>query len=159
MNNTILYFHTLQTVHLPLAFLSHLSSLLPFLKTIPKTKQKKNSRTVGTSHKKVFKRKTSTCRDETLKNQPNKMGTTPQHIHAIVTSPSSHRHCRIARPPRPPYYMDTCTHTPCHYIHTPYHYILITLSLTSVHILEFLPKKFTKNQVYFYNFTKRQFSS
>ena len=30
--------------------------------------------------------KTSACRDETLKNQPNKMGMTPQHIHTIPTS-------------------------------------------------------------------------
>ena len=30
--------------------------------------------------------KTSACRDETLKNQPNKMGTIPQHIHTIPTS-------------------------------------------------------------------------
>ena len=30
--------------------------------------------------------KTSACRDGTLKNQPNKMGTTPQHIHTIPTS-------------------------------------------------------------------------
>ena len=30
--------------------------------------------------------KTSGCRDGTLKNQPNKMGTTPQHIHTIPTS-------------------------------------------------------------------------
>ena len=30
-----------------------------------------------TSHKKVFQMKTSACRDGTLKNQPNKMGTTP----------------------------------------------------------------------------------
>ena len=41
---------------------------------------------ICTSHKKVFRMKTSTCRDETLKNQPNKMGTTPQHIHTIPTS-------------------------------------------------------------------------
>ena len=27
--------------------------------------------------------KTSACRDGTFKNQPNKMGTTPQHIHTI----------------------------------------------------------------------------
>ena len=33
-----------------------------------------------TSHKKVFRMKTSACRDGTLKNQPNKMGTTLQHI-------------------------------------------------------------------------------
>ena len=33
-----------------------------------------------TSHKKVFQMKTSACRDGTLKNHPNKMGTTPQHI-------------------------------------------------------------------------------
>ena len=39
-----------------------------------------------TSHKKVFRMKTSTCRDGTLKNQPNKMGTTPQHIYTIPTS-------------------------------------------------------------------------
>ena len=26
------------------------------------------------------------CRDGTLKNQPNKMGTTPQHIYTIPTS-------------------------------------------------------------------------
>ena len=30
--------------------------------------------------------KTSACRDVTLKNQPNKMGTTPQHIYTIPTS-------------------------------------------------------------------------
>ena len=30
--------------------------------------------------------KTSTCRDETLKTQLYKMGTTPQHIHTIPTS-------------------------------------------------------------------------
>ena len=30
--------------------------------------------------------KTSACRDGTLKNQPNKMGTAPQHIHTIPTS-------------------------------------------------------------------------
>ena len=30
--------------------------------------------------------KTSACRDGTFKNQPNKMGTTPQHIHTIPTS-------------------------------------------------------------------------
>ena len=60
--NTVLCLHTLQTMHLPLAFLSHLSSLLPLLKM---TKKKKNP--AGTSHKKVF---TSACRDGTLKNQP-----------------------------------------------------------------------------------------
>ena len=35
---------------------------------------------------KVFQVKTSTCRDGTLKNQPNKMAMTPQHIHTIPTS-------------------------------------------------------------------------
>ena len=35
VNNTILYFHTLQSVHLPFPT----SLLLPFLKTIPKKKQ------------------------------------------------------------------------------------------------------------------------
>ena len=30
--------------------------------------------------------KTSACRDGTLKNQPNKMGTTPQHIYTIPTA-------------------------------------------------------------------------
>ena len=75
MNNTVLCFHTLQTMHLPLAFFSHLSSLLLiFLK-----------KTI-TSHKKVFRKKTSACRDGTLKNQPNKMGMTPQHIHTTPTS-------------------------------------------------------------------------
>ena len=77
VNNTIVYFHTLQSVHL---LLSHLPSLLPFLKTIPKKKQQEKGL------KKVFQRKTSACRDETLKNQPNKMQTTPQHIHTIPTS-------------------------------------------------------------------------
>ena len=41
---------------------------------------------IAKSHKNVFRMKTSTCRDEMLKNQPNKMGTTPQHIHTIPTS-------------------------------------------------------------------------
>ena len=38
------------------------------------------------SHKKVFSTKTSTCRDGTLKNQPNKIGTTPQYFYTIPTS-------------------------------------------------------------------------
>ena len=38
------------------------------------------------SHKKVFWMKTSACRDGTLKNQSNKIGTTPQHIYIIPTS-------------------------------------------------------------------------
>ena len=80
MNNTVLCFHTLEIMHLPLAFLTHLSSLLLFLKPI------KIKKTAGTGQKKVFQMKTSACRDETLKNQPNKMGTTPQHIHTIPTS-------------------------------------------------------------------------
>ena len=114
MDNTILYFHTLQTVHLPLAFLSHLSSLLPFLTikrhilltrdsdtTTPNAgaqykfvipvfcKQSYCEAYVGyriTSHKKVFRIKASACRDGTLKNQPNKTGMTPQCIHTIPTS-------------------------------------------------------------------------
>ena len=67
--------HTLQTMHLPLACLSYLLLLL-------KSNEKKAA---GTSHKKVFQMKTSACRDGTLKNQPNKMGTTPQHIYTIPT--------------------------------------------------------------------------
>ena len=74
MNNTVLHV-CIRTMHLPHTFLSHLSSLLLFLKN-----------TAGTSHKKVFRMKTSACRDGTLKNQPNKMGTTPQRIHTIPTS-------------------------------------------------------------------------
>ena len=35
---------------------------------------------------KVFWTKTGACRDGTLKNQPNKMGMTPQHFHTIPTS-------------------------------------------------------------------------
>ena len=38
------------------------------------------------SHKKVFLMKASTCRDGTLKNQPTKIGTALQYIHAIPTS-------------------------------------------------------------------------
>ena len=38
------------------------------------------------SHKNVFRMKTSACRDGTLKNQPNKMRMTPQHIHTVPTS-------------------------------------------------------------------------
>ena len=41
---------------------------------------------IYTSHKKVFRMKTSACRDGTLKNQPNKMGTTPQYIYTIPIS-------------------------------------------------------------------------
>ena len=39
-----------------------------------------------TSHKKVCQMQTSTCRDEILKNQPNKTGTTPQYFYTIPTS-------------------------------------------------------------------------
>ena len=56
-----------------------------FSLTISK-KQFQKKKTAGTSHKKVFQGKTSACRDGTLKNQPNKMGMTPQHIHTIPTS-------------------------------------------------------------------------
>ena len=76
MNNTILYFHNLQSVHL-------LSPPL-FSLTISKNNSEKKRST--NKSQKVFQRKTSTCRDGTLKNQPNKMGTTPQHIHTIPTS-------------------------------------------------------------------------
>ena len=38
------------------------------------------------SHKKVCQTQTSTCRDEILKNQPNKTGTTPQYFYTIPTS-------------------------------------------------------------------------
>ena len=48
-----------------------------------KQPQKKATKT---SHKKVCQTQTSTCRDETLKNQPNKMGTTPQYFYTIPTS-------------------------------------------------------------------------
>ena len=34
----------------------------------------------------VFRMKTSACRDETLKNQPNYMRMTPQHCRTILTS-------------------------------------------------------------------------
>ena len=44
--------------------------------------KKKNSRNKS---QEVFQMKTSTCRDGTFKNQPNKMGT-PQYIHTIPTS-------------------------------------------------------------------------
>ena len=42
--------------------------------------------TTETSHKKVCQTQTSTCRDEILKNQPNKTGTTPQYFYTIPTS-------------------------------------------------------------------------
>ena len=62
-------------------FTDHASSpCLPFPPlfslTIPGRKK-----TAGTSHKKAFLMKTNACRDGTLKNQPNKVGTTPQHMH------------------------------------------------------------------------------
>ena len=64
-----------------LYFTDHASSpRLPFPPLFSLTISKK--KTAGTSHKNVFRMKTSTC----LKNQPNKMGTTPQHIHTIPTS-------------------------------------------------------------------------
>ena len=63
----------------PLA--SHLSSLLQFLYT-QQYRQKSNRN----KSQNVFWMKTSACRDETLKNQPNKMGMTPQYFHTIPTS-------------------------------------------------------------------------
>ena len=50
-------------MHLPFVLPSHLSSLLPFRKTI----QKQTKKMTGTSHKKVYRMKTSTCRNGTLK--------------------------------------------------------------------------------------------
>ena len=38
------------------------------------------------SHKKVCQTQTSTCRDESVKNQPNKTGTTLQYFYTIPTS-------------------------------------------------------------------------
>ena len=59
---------------------SHRPPILPlFSFTIPKKKNRNKSQ-------KSFLMKTSACRDGTLKNQPNKMGTTPQHFHIIPTS-------------------------------------------------------------------------
>ena len=61
-------------MHLPLAFLTSLLSVFNL---------KKQQEQVT---KLFFQMKTSACRDGTLENQPNKMGTTPQHIHTIPTS-------------------------------------------------------------------------
>ena len=69
---------TLQTMPLLLGLPSHLSSPLPFLLW-----QKKPA---GASHQKVFVRKTSACKDGTLKNQPNKMGITQQFFQTEHTS-------------------------------------------------------------------------
>ena len=63
-----------------------------------KTKQNQQ-KTKQTSHKKVFSMKTNTCRDGTLKNQPNKIGTTPQYFYTIPTScailPTMHCVCYL----------------------------------------------------------------
>ena len=48
--------------------------------------QQQQKKTTETSHKKVCQTQTSTCRDEILKNQPNKTGTTPQYFYTIPTS-------------------------------------------------------------------------
>ena len=45
--------------------------------------RKKNK---ANKQQKRFQLKTSTCRDGTLKNQPNKIGTTPQYFYTIPTS-------------------------------------------------------------------------
>ena len=50
------------------------------------TQQQQKKKTTETSHKKVCQIQTSTCRDEILKNQPNKTGTTPQYFYTIPTS-------------------------------------------------------------------------
>ena len=75
---SLLYTFILYRLHLPLACLS---SLLPFLKTKKINQQEQVA--------KIFQMKTSKCntvyRNGTLKNQPNKMGMTPQHIHTIPT--------------------------------------------------------------------------
>ena len=65
MNKKFVYFHALQTMHFPHGLPSHLSFL---------TKKKPTE----TSHNKVFGLKTSACRYETLKKQPNWMGMIPQ---------------------------------------------------------------------------------
>ena len=65
-------------MHLPFGLPSHLSSLLPFLSNITN-----NATERYTQVTKVFWMKTSTCRDGTLKNQPNYMAMTLQHFHTI----------------------------------------------------------------------------
>ena len=68
-------------------FTDHASS--PCLPLFSLTISKK--KTVGTSHKNTFRMKTSACRDETLKNLPNKMGMIPQYflpsLHLVPTMP------------------------------------------------------------------------
>ena len=76
----VLRFHTF-TDHASLTFLSHLSSLLLFLKKIIKKHDSRNK-----SQKCFPNENKCMYRDETLKKQPNKMGMTPQHIHTISTS-------------------------------------------------------------------------
>ena len=86
VDNEVLYFCTLQTM-----FTSHPWFPLPPLFSL-KIK-------TGTSHNIVFWMEASVCRDGTLKNQPNKMGMTPQHFHTISTS------CATVHTPKP----STCT--------------------------------------------------
>ena len=74
MNNTVLCY---------IPYRPCISPCLPlFSLTTSKTIKKKQQDQVT----KVFQMKTSAFRDGTLKNQLNKMGTTPQHIYTIPTS-------------------------------------------------------------------------
>ena len=81
MNNTVLCFHSLQTMDLPLAFLSHLPSLLLFLK---KTKKKP----AGTNHKKVYRMKTIAC--SSIGMEPSKTSQTRWECHHNTFTPSLH---------------------------------------------------------------------
>ena len=77
VNNKVLYFFTLQTMHFPLGLPSHLSSL-----TIPNKKQTKKM--TGTSHKKVSERKAH------VGMRPSKTRQTRWEQHHNTFTPSLH---------------------------------------------------------------------
>ena len=63
------------------------SCCIVVVKHVPRPpKSQVSSASYELSHKKVCQTQTSTCRDEILKNQPNKTGTTPQYFYTIPTS-------------------------------------------------------------------------
>ena len=102
----------------------------------PKKKKatKKNNRNKS---KKVNKTQTSTCRDGTLKKQPNKMGMTPQYFYTIPTScaiwPTMYNtkpHAYLLAHPQP---KNECSTSLPHNITHPSHTLTWHYKLTTVH--------------------------
>ena len=112
-------------------------------------------KTTETSHKKVCQTQTSTCRDEILKNQPNKTGTTPQYFYTIPTS------CAILPPvhnTKPSTFVLISPHQPqtnivLHFIQLSHKITHPSQSITKLPLLTSQPPVYKTTHIYHSNIT------